>query len=50
MRQLNYDLKRLQDDANDGSFGTRNGRSFDLARMANTLHDLGYRRLRARRG
>ncbi len=47
MRQLNYDLKRLQDDAKDGAFGTRTGRSFNLARMANTLHDLGYRRLRA---
>ena len=47
MRQLNYDLKRLQDDATDGSFGTRTGRSFNLARMANTLHDLGYRHLRA---
>ncbi len=47
MRQLNYDLKRLQDDARDGAFGTRSGRSFNLARMANTLHDLGYRRLRA---
>ena len=47
MRQLNYDPKRLQDDTNHGSFGTRTGRSFNLARMANTLHDLGYRRLRA---
>ena len=47
MRQLNYDLKRLLRDARDGSFGTRTGRSFNLARMANTLHDLGYRRLGA---
>ena len=47
MRQLNHDLKRLQDDAREGSFGTRTGRSFNLARMANTLHDLGHRRLRA---
>ena len=47
MRQLNYDLKRLQDDAKEGAFGTRAGRSFNLARTANTLHDLGYRRLRA---
>ena len=44
---MNYDLKRLQDDAKEGAFGTRTGRSFNLARMANTLHDLGYRRLRA---
>ena len=47
MRQLNHDLKRLQDDARDGAFGTRSGRSFNLAGMANTLHDLGFRRLRA---
>ena len=47
MRQLNHDLKRLQDDARHGSFGTRTGRSFALAQMANTLHDLGFRRLRA---
>ena len=47
MRQLNYDLKRLQDDARHGSFGTRTGRSFALAQMANSLHELGYRRLRA---
>ena len=47
MRQLNYDLKRLQDDAREGAFGTRSGRSFNLAAMANTLHELGYRRLRA---
>ena len=47
MRDLNHDLKRLQDDANHGSFGTQTGRSFALAQMANALHDLGYRRLRA---
>ena len=47
MRQLNYDLKRLQHGATDGSYGTRTGRSFALAQMANTLHELGYRRLRA---
>ncbi|MCY3595851.1 MAG: integrase domain-containing protein [Rhodospirillales bacterium] len=47
MRQLNHDLKRLQDDARDGAYGTRSGRSFNLAQMANTLHELGYRRLRA---
>ncbi|MDE0444933.1 MAG: hypothetical protein OXL38_22850 [Gammaproteobacteria bacterium] len=47
MRQLNHDLKLLQDDARDGAYGTRSGRSFNLALMANTLHELGYRRLRA---
>lgn len=47
MRQLNHDLKRLQDERAEGAFGMRTGRSFALAQMANTLHDLGYRRLRA---
>ena len=47
MRQLNFDLKQLQRDRSDGSYGTRAGRSFALAQMANTLHELGYRRLRA---
>ena len=47
VRQLNYELKRLQDDRSEGAYGTRTGRSFALAQMANTLHDLGFRRLRA---
>ncbi len=47
VRQLNHDLKRLQDERAQGAHGTREGRSFALAQMANTLHDLGYRRLRA---
>ena len=47
MRQLNYDLKRLQDGVRERSYGTRTGRSFALAQMANTLHELGFRRLRA---
>ena len=47
MRQLNHDLKRLQDGVRERSYGTRTGRSFALAQMADTLHDLGYRRLRA---
>ena len=47
VRQLNYDLKRLQDERSEGAYGTRTGRSFALAQIANTLHDLGYRRLRA---
>ena len=46
MRQLNFDLKQLQRDRSDGSYRTRAGRSFALAQMANTLHELGYRRLR----
>ena len=46
MRDLNYDLKRLQK-AHDGSHGTRKARSYALAQMANTLHDLGFKGLRA---
>ena len=47
MRDLNYDLKRLQAAHDDGSHGTRMARSYALAQMANTLHDLGFKGLRA---
>ncbi|MDE0040078.1 MAG: integrase domain-containing protein [Gammaproteobacteria bacterium] len=47
MRDLNYDLKRLQAARDDGSHGTRSARSYALAQMANTLHDLGFKGLRA---
>ena len=47
MRQLNFDLRRLELDHPGGSFGTRRARSYALAQAANTLHDLGFRRLRA---
>ena len=47
MRDLNYDLKRLQAAHDDGSHGTRTARSYALAQMANTLHDLGFKGLRA---
>ena len=47
MRQLNYDLKHLQDRRKEGSFVTRRDRSYALAQAANMLHELGFRRLRA---
>ena len=48
MRDLNWDLLQLQRRAgDDGSHATRRDRSYALAQMANTLHDSGYRGLRA---
>ncbi|MCY3820938.1 MAG: integrase domain-containing protein [Gammaproteobacteria bacterium] len=47
MRELNYDLKRLQATHRDASHGTRKARSYALAQIANTLHDLGFRGLKA---
>ena len=43
MRDLNYDLKRLQEAHEDGSYHTQTARSYALAQMANTLHELGSR-------
>ena len=47
MRDLNFDLKRLQAAHDDGSHGTRTARSYALAQIADTLHDLGFKGLRA---
>ena len=47
MRQLNYDLKRLQEGRVEGGFVTRRDRSYMLAQAADTLHELGFRGLRA---
>ncbi len=47
MRDLNYDLKRLQAAHDDGSHGTRTARSYALAQMADALHALGFKGLRA---
>ena len=47
MRDLNFDLKRLQKEHDDGSHGTRTARSYVLAQIADTLHDLGFKGLRA---
>ena len=48
MRQLSFDLLRLQDGDRQGSYGTRRARGYALAQAAETLHGLGYRSLRAR--
>ena len=47
MRDLNFDLKRLQKAHGDGSHGTRAARSYALAQMADLLHELGFKGLRA---
>ena len=47
MRDLNFDLKRLQKAHDDGSHGTRTARSYALAQIADTLHELGFKGLRA---
>ncbi len=48
MRKLNWNLAQLQKGRRDGSHGTRRDRKFALAQIANTLHESGYRGLRAR--
>ena len=49
MRDLNWDLLQLQRRAgDDGSHATRRDRSYALARMADALHEAGYRGLRAK--
>ena len=47
MRDLNWDLLRLQRRGGSGSHATRRDRAYALAQMANALHELGYRGLRA---
>ena len=47
MRQLNFDLKSLLARHREGGFVTRRDRSYALAQAADTLHELGFRRLRA---
>lgn len=47
MRDLNYELKELQKTHKEGSFGTRHARKMILNQTADTLHDLGYKALRA---
>lgn len=46
MRDLNYGLKRLVRGSREGSHGTQAARENILLQAANTLHDLGYRKLR----
>jgi hypothetical protein len=47
MRDLNYQLKELQKTHKEGSFGTRHARKMILNQTADTLHELGYKALRA---
>lgn len=46
MRDLNYELKCLVGQRKEGSFATRAARGHVLQQAANTLHDLGYRKLK----
>ncbi len=47
MRDLNYQLKTLCRQSREGSYATQVRRERDLTLIANQLHELGYRRLRA---
>ena len=48
MRELHFDLLRLQKDNRQGSHGSRRARGHVLAQAAETLHQLGYRGLQAK--
>jgi site-specific recombinase XerC len=48
MKDLNYQLKELCKANRDGSFSTQATRRRILDRIANQLHELGYRRMRAK--
>ena len=48
MRDLNWDLLQLQRRERGGSHATRRDRAYALAQMANALHALGFRGLRAK--
>ena len=48
MRELHFDLRRLQKDDRQGSHGSRRARRYVLAQAAETLHQLGYHGLRAK--
>lgn len=47
MRDLKYQLKLLCKHSHEGSFETRVGRERQLSAIANQLHDLGFRQLKA---
>jgi len=47
MRDLNYQLKKLCRQSREGSYATQVRRERDLTLIANQLHDLGYRGMRA---
>ena len=46
MRDLNYQLKELCKENRDGSYGTQRRRAWLLSKIANELHELGFRRMR----
>jgi hypothetical protein len=48
VRRLNYQLKQLYKQHRDGSFGTQVQRECVLTLIANQLHELGYRQMRAK--
>jgi Phage integrase, N-terminal/Integrase len=46
VRDLNFGLKKLVHQRKEGSFATRAARNHILQQAANTLHELGYRKLK----
>ncbi len=47
MKQLNYELKQICNRNKDGSYSTRSNRERILTLVANQLHELGYKNLKA---
>ena len=47
MKPLNYDLKQLCRHNRDGSYATQRNRERILTLIANELHGMGYRHMRA---
>jgi len=47
MRDLNYELKQLCQRNHDGSYATRHAREAILTQIANQLHELGFKDMRA---
>ena len=47
MRDLNYELKQLCQRNRDGSYATQNARERILTLIANQLHEMGFRHMRA---
>ncbi|MGS2723796.1 phage integrase N-terminal domain-containing protein [Porticoccus sp. GXU_MW_L64] len=48
MQKLNYELKQLCKTNRDGSYSTRSTREANLQKIANDLHKLGFRGMKAR--
>jgi len=47
MRRLNFDLKKMGDNSREGSYATQSNRARILSLMANQLHEIGYKKMRA---